>query len=128
METEVRTDVKYYSAVKAAEEAGVAHQTILNHINKGTLKATVTSETAGGTAKSYRISEDDLLDWIEHRSTKTIREASKGFVEKKLSSMDEREISDHFAMLIFSIKQEAYNAGIEEGKRQMRLQIKEALK
>ena len=92
---------QYLSAVKAAEVAGVAQQTIINHINKGTLKASPVRESNSGVTKKWMISEEDLLDWMEHRPKRERNNKMDDYLEEKYSVQD------------------AYNKGIKDGEQRV---------
>lgn len=122
----------YYNVSRAAQEAGVSPQTIINNIKKGKLKAAITGVGSDGSPKKYRISSDDLDTWLESRPTAANSDRAKIRIKKKYSDMELKDFSDHVGGWILDAVtgayNEGYNKGLEDGKEAMRKQIMGAIK
>lgn len=119
---------QYLSAVKASEIAGVSQQTILNHINKGTLKASPVKQSSKGTVTKWMIDEDDLLDWMETRPKKERTTKMDSQIERAYDAMDTDEFTERWKRYQFVREQAAYNKGFKDGEESIINKLMEFLR
>lgn len=119
---------QYLSAVKASEIAGVAQQTIINHINKGTLKASPVRESNSDRTNKWMISEDDLLEWMENRPKRERTAKMDTYLEESYTDEEFDDFAKRFATYLFKRLQDAYNKGVKDGEQRMKSKMINALK
>lgn len=114
---------KIFNLPQAAEEAGVALETIRKAIKKGTLPAQTISVGTKGYTK-YMVAETDLLNWVENRPT--IKEERKNKVAQTRTVSD-LTIEELGGELLNKIKL-SYDEGYKKGFEDARKMILEAVK
>ena len=116
---------KIYRLREAANEAGVAVETIRKAIKKGDLPAMSIPFGTAGRCK-YMIGENDLLNWVENKST--FKEDRPGRVSQTRSIQD-LTLEEFGGELFNRLKKawdEGYKKGVEDTKKKMITVIKEA--
>jgi hypothetical protein len=107
---------KIYNLPQAANEAGVAKETIRAAIKKGELPAQTISFGTKGRVK-YMVAETDLLNWVEKRPSLKEERKNKVAQTRSISDLTIEELGGELLNKIKLSYDEGYKKGFEDARK-----------